>query len=99
PDHSTPDDNGSISQFDGSTIGSMHGDGNRFNHSGMFEGEVLRNFVEDVLWDRNELCESSMLSVFTARNTEHFAIVAQVDIPGTAKFAIATGDGGIERHP
>ncbi len=92
-DHTGADDNYATAEGFGGAIGGVDGDGDRFDHRGVFEGQGVWDFVEDIYGDGDEFGERALASKLFARDSEDLAIFAEVHRSAAAEVAFAAGDG------
>jgi hypothetical protein len=92
-DHPGADDNDATAEGFGGTIGGVNGDGDRFDHCGVFEGEGVGDFVEDIYGYGDEFSEGTLASKFFTGDTEDLAIFAEVHRSAAAEVAFPAGDG------
>jgi hypothetical protein len=62
----------------------MHCDGKWLDHCSVYEINIIRNPVENVLGDDDELRERPIASIFSAGDPQDPTIVAQVDLASSA---------------
>jgi hypothetical protein len=74
----------------------VEGDGNGFEHGGFGEGKLIGETVHDARGDHDIFGEGSCAAIIAARDAQHLAIVAKVDIATQAVGTRAAVNRGVE---
>ena len=76
----------------------MHGHGHGFDERSVFEAERVRQAVKNALRHRDKFRERAVPAIFRARNAEHAALFAEIDLAALTEPAFAAIDRRVERH-
>ena len=77
----------------------MESYGTGLHHRTLGETDLCGQWINDMLGNCDILSKSAVLVVFTARNPQHPAMIAQVDVSSVAVKAGTAIHGGVKGHP
>src|ERR1017187_2999422 len=77
----------------------MHRNRDRFNQRRMREGHIFWQMIGNPRRHRNKLRKRAIAPKCRRRNSNYFAVVAEVNLASLTEEALTTINSGIERHP
>jgi len=74
----------------------VYSDGDRFEHCGFGEREIIRQTIDDTRGNDDEFCEGARATIVATRDTEDLTVVAKIYLSTAAKGTGAAENSGIE---